>query len=301
MSTPHSVLIVGCGYRGRRLAQRLLARGHAVRGLTRKEERLPVLRALGIEPRLGDVTKPETLREIGAGITAVYHLMGSMQGSPEQLQALHVDGTRNVLAALEGAKLARYVYESSTAVYGQTGGEWLDEDAPRDPASAMGRLRVAAEELLFAAHRERGLPVVIFRPASIYRPQGVINEKIAAGTYRLTWDPEKVMNHIYIEDFLEAFALALERGRAGEAYNLSDDEPKRGGEYVNRIAELMSAPPPPVDYKAPADACADLLRQSNKRVGNAKLKRDFGLALRFPTYREGLAESARLGWKEESI
>ncbi|GMV82932.1 MAG: hypothetical protein AMXMBFR7_41160 [Planctomycetota bacterium] len=300
-SSRRSVLIVGCGYRGRRLAKRLISIGHTVRGLSRKEANLPKLKALGIEPHLGDVLDPHSLRDIGSGIDTVYHLMGSMQGSPEQLEQLHLKGTRNLLSALEGVSLKRYVYESSTAVYGQTDGEWLDEDAPRDPASAMGKLRVSVENLLLEAHRLNGLPVVIFRPASIYRPQGVINEKIASGTYRLTWDPDKVMNRIYIDDFLELLVLALEKGRVGEAYNLSDDEPQRGGDYVNAIADLMSVAHPPVDFKAPADACAELVKQSNKRVRNTKVKREFGYTLKFPTYREGLAESARVKWIEPEI
>jgi len=275
-----------------------LALKHRVRGLTRSLEHATTLEKLGLEARVGDVTKPETLRGLGEGIDAIYHLMGSMGGSDAELDALHVAGTRNVLAALDGAKLTRYVYESSTAVYGQTDGEWLDESAPRTPTSKMGKLRVQAEELLLAAHRERALPLVILRPSSIYRPEGVVNKKIREGSYVLTSDPDKLMNHIYVEDFLEILVRALSSGRVGEAYNVSDDLPKRGTDYMNRIAELMGVPNPRVDWQMPADGCADLIRASNKKVSNAKLKREFRITLRFPTYREGLAESARVGWRE---
>ena len=299
MSTPKlNILIVGCGYRGKRLAQRLIKEGHSVRGLTRSAEHAVALRKIGIAPHVGDVTKPETLRGMGDGIDAVYHLMGSMQGTDEQLRALHVDGTRNVLAVLEGITLKRYVYESSTAVYGQIDGEWIDESAPRDPASAMGKLRVQAENILLAAYREKELPLIILRPSSIYRPEGVVNKKIREGTYVLSTDPAKVMNHIYVDDFIEIMAAALTKGNAGDAYNVSDDEPKPAGDYMNLIAELMGAPAVRVDFQSPAEGCADLLRKSNKRCSNAKLKADFGITLRFPTYREGLRESARVGWRE---
>ena len=295
------ILIVGCGYRGKRLAKRLIADGQRVRGLTRSPEHAAALAKIGIEPFVGDVTNAESLRGIGDGVGAVYHLMGSMGGNDAQLQALHVDGTRNVLAALSGVTLTRYVYESSTAVYGQIDGEWISEDAPRDPSSTMGKLRVQAEDLLLTAFRERGLPLVILRPSSIYRPEGVINKKIRDGSYVLTTDPDKLMNHIYVDDFLDVMARALTQGRAGESYIVTDDEPKRYADYVNTIADLMGAKHPPVNWQAPVERCAELIRASNKRCANAKLKRDFQLTLKFPTYREGLRESARVDWKEEAL
>lgn len=293
-----TVLIVGCGYRGRRLAKRLIEKKYAVRALTRDPDHAAELEALGIEPRLGDITDPNTLRGIGDGVCCVYYLMGSMQGSEEQLRALHVDGTRNVLNALRGSKLKRFVYESSTAVYGQMDGDWLEETAPRTPTSNMGKLRVEAENILLNAHAENGFPVLIVRPSSIYRPEGVINKKIKEGSYTLASDPDKLMNHIYVEDFLDILVLAMSKGRTGEAYNVSDDGPKRSIDYMNAIAELMKAPPPKVDWQTRADGCADLIRQSNKKVSNAKLKKEFGITLRYPTFREGLRESARRGWKE---
>jgi nucleoside-diphosphate-sugar epimerase len=296
-----TILIVGCGYRGRRLARRLIAKGRRVRGLTRTHEHAEALRAIGIEPHIGDLTDPASLASIGKNISAVYHLMGSMSGDDAQLQRLHVDGTRHLLDALMatgGVALHRYMYESSTAVYGQTDGEWIDERAPRTPTSRMGKLRVQAEDMLLQAHREHHLPLIILRPASIYRPEGVVNRKIRDGAYVLTSDPEKLMNHIYIDDFLDILELALSRGRVGEAYNVVDDAPKRGVDYVNTIAELMGVGSPRVDWKSPADGCAELLRASNKRCSNEKLKREFGITLRFPTYHEGLRESARQGWKE---
>jgi len=293
-----TVLIVGCGYRGRRLAKRLIEKKFAVRALTRSAENAAELEALGIEPRLGDITDPNTLRGIGDGVCCVYSLMGSMQGGEEHLRKLHVEGTRNVLHALRGSKLKRFVYESSTAVYGQMDGDWLDETAPRTPTSNMGKLRVEAENILLHAHAENNFPVVILRPSSIYRPEGVINKKIKEGTYTLASDPDKLMNHIYIEDFIDILYLAMSKGRAGEAYNVSDDGPKRSIDYMNAIAELMKAPPPKVEWETRADGCADLIRQSNKKVSNAKLKKEFGITLRYPTFREGLRESARRGWKE---
>jgi nucleoside-diphosphate-sugar epimerase len=293
-----TVLILGCGYRGRKLARRLIAEGYYVRALTRSTENAAALEEIGVEPRIGDITDPITLCGLGDGVTYVYHLMGSMRGDDAELEALHVHGTRSVLALLRNSKIKRFVYESSTAVYGQMDGEWLDESAPREPTSTMGKLRVQAEDLLLNAWREHAFPVLILRPASIYRPEGVINKKIRQGAYTLASDPEKLMNHIYIEDFIEILLAAREKGQAGEAYNVADDLPKRSIDYMNLIAELMRAPKIKVEWEMRTDGCADLIRQSNKKVSNAKLKKDFGLALRYPTYREGLRESARRSWME---
>jgi nucleoside-diphosphate-sugar epimerase len=294
------ILIVGCGYRGKRIAVRLIAQGYAVRGMTRSAEHAAALSALGIEPFIADVTKPATLDGIGEGVDAVYHLMGSMSGNDTQLQQLHVDGTRNLLNALNISKLQRYIYESSTAVYGQISGEWIDETAPRAPASTIGKMRVQAEDLLLEAFQNQKLPLIILRPSSIYRPEGVINKKIKDGTYALTSDPEKLMNHIYVDDFLQVMVHALTKGMPGEAYNVCDDEPKRWIDYANTIADLMNVAHPRVEWKD-VDGCAEVVRLSNKRCSNAKLKREFGIALQFPTYREGLKESARQNWREAAL
>jgi nucleoside-diphosphate-sugar epimerase len=293
-----TVLIIGCGYRGKKLAGRLIEKGFAVRALTRSAANAETLKTLGIDARVGDITNAATLNGIGSGVQYVFHLMGSMQGGEELLQKLHVDGTRNVLDALQACDLKRFVYESSTAVYGQMDGEWLNEDAPRNPTSTMGKLRVQAEDLVMNAVNQYLFPAIILRPSSIYRPEGVINKKIKDGTYVLASDPDKLMNHIYVDDFIDILIAAMTKGLVGHAYNVSDDGPKRFQDYVNTIATLMSAPAPKVEWETRADGCADLIRQSNKKVGNAKLKKEFGIALKFPTYREGLAESARKGWKE---
>ena len=197
--------------------------------------------------------------------------------------------------------LKRYIYESSTAVYGQTDGELIDETAPRDPTSTIGKLRVEVEDLLLRLYADEDLPALILRPASIYRPEGVINKKIRDGTYIITSDPDKVMNHIYVEDFLDVLEAALTHGDPGNAYNVSDDLPKRSQDYFDAIADLMGVAHPRVDYAVPVDGCADLVRQSNKRITNAKLKHDFDLSLRFPTYRDGLADAARHGWSEREV
>ena len=294
---PEATLIIGCGYLGRRLGAELLRAGYRLRGMTRSEAHAGAIAAAGIEPVIADVTAPGTLPPALAGVGIVYHMLGGMRGTPEALRRLHVEGTRNVLGALPPS-VRRYIYVSSTAVYGQTDGGWVDEAAPTDPSSNLGRLRVDAEALVRAANGRNGLQTIILRPSSIYRPAAPLYQQIQEGTYKITSDPAKWMNHIYIEDFLSAMALAAARGEGGEAYNLTDDEPHPAGDYFACIADAMGVPRPPLTYEPPAEGCAVLVRESDKRVRNAKLRAHFTWAPKFPSYREGILDAATRGWKE---
>jgi nucleoside-diphosphate-sugar epimerase len=294
---PDVVLIIGCGYLGRRLGAELLRAGYRVRGMTRSPEHAKAIAAAGIEPAVADVTVPNTLPAALAGAGIVYHMLGGMRGTPEELRRLHVEGTRNVLEALP-ASVRRYTYVSSTAVYGQTDGGWVDEAAPTEPSSNLGRLRVDAEALVRAATGRNGLQAIVLRPSSIYRPAAPLYRQIREGTYKISSDPAKWMNHIYIDDFVSAMVLAAARGEGGEAYNLTDDEPHPAGDYFAFIADTMGVPRPPVMYEPPAEGCAVLVRESDKRVRNAKLRAHFSWAPKFPSYREGILDAAARGWGE---
>ncbi|MBI2073137.1 MAG: NAD-dependent epimerase/dehydratase family protein [Gemmatimonadetes bacterium] len=295
-----TAVLVGAGYLGRRLGRRLLGEGYAVRGMTRSPEHARELMALGVVPLLGDVTCPETLPPALEGATHVFHLLGAMRGEEAALRLLHVEGTGHVLAALPPG-LSRYVYVSSTAVYGQTEGEWVDETAVCEPTSLIGRLRCEAEALILKAHREREVPAVILRSGSIYRPGSPVNAQIREGRYRVSTDPSKWMNHIYIEDFLGGLLVAAERGRAGEIYNLVDDEPHPGGTYFVALAEAMGVPAPPVTFTPPEEGCGALVRESNKRCANRKLKTQCGWSPAFPTCRDGIRHAAARGFTEAPL
>jgi nucleoside-diphosphate-sugar epimerase len=291
------VVIIGCGYLGRRLGGELLRAGYRVRGMTRSAEHAKAIAALGIDPLVADVTAPDTLPPALAGAGVVYHMLGGMRGTAEELRRLHVEGTRCVLEALPPST-RRYIYVSSTAVYGQTDGRWVDEASPTEPSSNLGRLRVEAEALARAADGRNGLETVILRPSSIYRPAGPLYRQIREGSYKVSSDPGKWMNHIYIEDFLAAMVLAAERGVGGEAYNLTDDEPHPAGDYFAFIADVMGVPRPPVTYEPPKEGCAVLVRESDKRVGNARIRAHLAWAPKFPSYREGIRDAAARGWRE---
>jgi nucleoside-diphosphate-sugar epimerase len=265
--------------------------------MTRSEEHAKAIATAGIAPAMGDVTRPETLPDALEGAGVVYHMLGGMRGTPEALRALHVGGTRHVLAALPPS-VRRYIYVSSTAVYGQTDGGWVDETAPTEPTSSLGRLRVEAEALVRVASGRGGRETLILRPSSIYRPAGPLYGQIREGTYKIGSDPTKWMNHIYIDDFLGAMVLAVGRGRGGEAYNLTDDVPHPALDYFHFIADTMGAPRPPVTFEPSADGCAALVRESDKRVRNAKIRAAFAWTPKFPSYREGILDAAARGWRE---
>lgn len=291
------MLVIGCGYLGRRLGAELRRAGYRVRGMTRSKEHAKAIAAAGIDPVIGDVTRPETLPGALAGVAIVYHMLGGMRGTPEKLRRLHVGGTRNVLAALPPSA-RRYLYVSSTAVYGQSDGGWVDESAPTEPSSSLGCRRVDAEALVRAADGRRGFETVVLRPSSIYRPAGPLYTQIREGTYKVSSDPAKWMNHIYIDDFLDAMVLAAARGRGREVYNLTDDEPHPAGDYFAFIADTMGVPRPPVTFETPREGCAVLVRESDKCVRNVKIREHFAWAPKFPSYREGILDAAARGWAE---
>lgn len=296
----NKALIIGCGYRGMKLAARLQAKGYDIFGMTRSEEKAQKLASLNIKPVMGDVRDMDAVGTAAAGMNLIYHMLGAMQGEEETLRDIHIEGTLNVISAIEPEHARCYIYESSTAVYGQQAGEWIEEGAPTLPTSRTGKLRVAAESIVRDSIFELELPAVIVRTGAIYRPESMVNDKIKKNNYVIQTYPRKVMNHIYIDDYLELLSLVPEKAKPGGVYNLVDNEPHPALDYFNAIAELMGVQPPPVDFTMPRDeeGCVKLMRESNKKVSNKKVKEHFGYTFRFPTYREGLRDCAEKNWME---
>lgn len=177
-------------------------------------------------------------------------------------------------------------YLSTTGVYGDREGGWVDEDAPLAPANDRSRWRVAAE----AAWRATGLPVESFRLAGIYGPGRSAFDRLRAGRAQRIVKPGQVFSRIHAEDIAQALAASIATPRPGAAWNLADDEPAPPQDVILYAAGLLGMEPPP---EIPFDA-ADLspmarsFYRESKRVSNRRLREVLGVSLRFPTYREGL-------------
>jgi nucleoside-diphosphate-sugar epimerase len=269
-------LIVGCGYLGARVAALWRGQGLRVLAVTRKPSRAAELAGLGVEPVVADVLDPASLRRLPA-VEGVAYCVGMDRSAGASMREVYVGGLRNVLSALPGAP--RIVYVSSTGVYGQTGGEEIDESAETAPAEESGRVVLEAEGVL----RELRADAVVLRFAGIYGPGRLLRAAALRAGEALAADPEGWLNLIHVEDGAAAVSAADARGRAGAVYNVSDDRPARRREFYATLAALLQAPPPRFTA-GPAG-------QADRRVQNWRLRQELGVALRYPSFAEGLPAS----------
>jgi nucleoside-diphosphate-sugar epimerase len=178
-------------------------------------------------------------------------------------------------------------YLSTTGVYGDHGGGWVDEDTPLTPGTHRGRLRVAAE----AEWRATGLPIHIFRLAGIYGPGRGPFEKVRDGTARRILKPGQVFSRIHVDDIVQVLEASMEAPAPGAVYNVCDDDPAPPEDVLDHAAALLGRPPPPAVPFAAAvlSPMAQSFYAENKRVRNDRIKRDLGIRLIHPDYRAGLA------------
>lgn len=277
---PDEKLIIGCGYVGRRAARQWVAAGDVVHALTRSEAHAEGLRAIGVRPVIGNVMEPQSLAVLPRADTVLY-AVGLDRGPGKSQREVYVDGLANVLARI-AAPRPKLLYLSSTSVYGQNSGEWVDETSELRPASENGQVCLDAERLLI----ERLPSAMILRLSGIYGPGRLVARLAALREGKpLDDNPDGWLNLIHVDDIVTAI-LACERlGQPGAAYLVSDDRPSQRREYYERLASLIDAPPPTFTT-IPPDSPEQL--QLNKRCRNRRLHEELGVALRYPTIAEGL-------------
>ncbi len=181
-------------------------------------------------------------------------------------------------------------YLSTTGVYGDHGGAWVDEDTPLTPNTTRGTKRVAAEAAWLQLHKHHGLPVHIFRLAGIYGPGRNVLENLKAGTAKRVIKPGQVFSRIHVEDIAGVLFASLQKPNPGAAYNVADDEPCPPQDVVKHGAELLGmTPPPEIPFgEAELSAMGASFFADSKRVRNGKVKRELGYVFKYPSYREGL-------------
>jgi len=281
------VLIAGCGYVGIPLGNQLSRAGHQVFGLRRSAAASAELALAGINPVRGDLSAPATLKTLPAPFDWVINCAASGGGSAEDYQRLYVEGNANLAARLSSSPPSRFIYTSSTGVYGQDDGSTVDETSATEPATAAGRVLVEAERSLRELHRRTGWPVVVLRLAGIYGPgRGYWLKQFVSGNARIQDGGQRVLNMIHRDDVVRAVLCVLSRGQAGDTYNVVDSEPVTQLELFQWLAGRLNQPLP-----LPAETRAGKRTRgaTNKRVSNRKLRTELGWDLSFPTYREGMA------------
>lgn len=277
------VLIIGCGFSGLAIARLLRSRGIPALGTTRSRARAGEILAAGAEPVVWTAGEPLPATLAGR-FDAVVDTAGPAWRTGE-------DPTEAILRSVEGHPLRRFVYLSSTAVYGDQDGGVVDEDTPCVPASPAGERRLAVERMLL---RRADLPVTILRLPAIYGPgrEGLVG-RILRGTHAIIGTDGGYGNRIRVEDLATACLAAIERATSS-VYVVADDEAATRGEVADGLAELLGAPRPPRVTREEAlrsmDPSVVAMFSDSKRLCNARMKRELGVTLRYPTWREGFAD-----------
>ena len=278
----------GLGYSALTLVRKLTEQGWAVAGTVRSAEKAEALSTLDlggtIQTFLFDRDRP--LEDAAAALAGTTHLLSSVP--PDTAGDPVLDAHFQDIAALKDLQWIGYL--STTGVYGDRGGGWVDETDVLDPTGDRGRRRVQAERHWTRLYEESGLPVHLFRLAGIYGPGRNQFRALREGTSRRIVKPGQVFSRIHVEDIAQVLAASMARPNPARAYNLCDDEAADPAEVVTYAAELLGiAPPPEIPFEAAElSPMGRSFYQDNKRVSNDRIKRDLGIALRYPTYREGL-------------
>ncbi|MDT8376144.1 MAG: SDR family oxidoreductase [Mariprofundaceae bacterium] len=281
--TIQSLIILGCGYVGERLAKASVAEGVKVTGTTRSQERAEELRGMGIDAvavESPELLPDELLQRCDALLDSI-----PLTRDEDGMHALQLRWLPKIAPKLSNLKWAGYL--STTGVYGDADGAWVDENFPCRPTSARGSERLKAEQ----AWLDSGLPVELFRLAGIYGPERNIASKLMTGGYKaVRWQPEHWSNRIHVDDIVAALMAAMHAPRRARICNLSDDEPLSHADYVIALAEMIGAPPPRIltpeaGEKELSPAMLDFFRD-NKRVSNTLLHRELLPELRYPSFRD---------------
>ena len=277
-----TLLSLGHGYSAQALAARLVPQGWRILGTTRSADKAARLAALGVEPLIWPGAA------LGPALQQATHILQSIgpdAGGDPVLNA-HAE---NIAAAAPHLRWVGYL--STTGVYGDHQGGWVDESTPLTPTTQRGRWRLRAEDQWRALAAETGLPLHVFRLAGIYGPGRGPFEKVRDGTARRIVKPDQFMSRIHVADIAQVLEASMARPAPGTAYNLCDDEPAPPEDVLLHAAQLLGLPPPPAVAfdQAEMTALARSFYSESKRVRNDRIKRDLGVRLAYPSYREGLA------------
>lgn len=273
-----TLLSIGHGYTAQALARRLHGAGWRIIGTTRSADKARDLAEDGIDARVwpGD--------DLGPALAEATHLLSSVSPDADGDPVLSALGAA-IAEAAPGLAWAGYL--STTGVYGDRDGGWVDETTPVAPATERGHRRAEAE----AAWRAiPGLPIHVFRLAGIYGPGRSALDRLRAGTARRIVKPGQVFSRIHVDDIAQVLAASMQRPAPGAVYNVCDDLPAPPQDVIEHAAELLGLPvPPAIPFEeAELSPMAASFYSDSKRVRNDRIKEDLGVSLLHPDYRSGL-------------
>jgi len=275
------LVILGCGYVGTRLARAALAAGRRVRVCSRSTGRLQPLAALGAELKFLDAGQPKQFTAAMssmAGATVVYSIPPVTKLPPGH-------AIRTALQAAYGTGTGCFIYFSSCGLYGSDPDDdtWIDEDTPVTPDGAMQN--VASDELEIDRCTFERPRRVVLRLAPVYGPGRGVRQRMKAGTYKILEEGQHVTSRIHVDDVVRVVFAAEEHAPAHSLYLVADDEPTTQGEYAKWLSDRLGVPMPP--NRPMIEAGFSRAAHRNRKIRNAKLKRELALELQYPSFREG--------------
>ncbi len=280
------LLILGCGYVGQKLAIACLAEGMQVLATTRSPDRAKVLQQSGIEAYV--IASPCDLStDLLASIDAVVDSI-PLSRDEQGMHASQLSWLPSIISQFSNLKWAGYL--STTGVYGDADGAWVDESWPCNPSSARGTERLLAEQAWLTS----GLAAEVFRLAGIYGPERNILPRLKAGAYKtVAWEPAHYSSRIHVDDIVAALMVAMQKPQAGRIVNVADDFPWPHVDYVCEVALMIGAAQPEILTEQQGKRCLspaalDFFRD-NKRVSNRLLHEQLLPELKYPDFRAGIS------------
>lgn len=283
------VLIIGCGDTGRRLAAVYRGEGREVAGVVRSARSAEALKALGITALRTDLDADD-LPNLPSKNALLFYFAPPVDVGKDDVRI------ERLLEHLELTGLpARFLYMSTSGVYGDCQGRWIDEDEPLKPSTYRAQRRIAAEEAVQRWCGARGIPWVVLRVPAIYGPGRLLTERLKSGMPTVRPAECSYTNRIHSHDLTRVCHAAMEQAPASAVYNVSDGKPSTITDYLFQLAELTGMPKPPLISMQDAErmlspSIMSFLKES-KRLRNDKLLADLKFTLSYPDLRSGLAAS----------
>jgi nucleoside-diphosphate-sugar epimerase len=282
---PRRLFVFGLGYSAVVLARRLKRQGWRIAGTCREPEKQAQLAAEGIAVQLFDGTRP--LVDFPGALAGTTHLLHSIPPEADGDPVLRHHAAD--LAALPDVKWAGYL--STTGVYGDRGGDWVDEKSGLHPAGPRGRARVATEQAWLDLIRV-GFPAHVFRLAGIYGPGRSALDNVRDGNARRIVKPGQVFSRIHVEDLASVLHASMTQVNRGAIYNVCDDEAAPPQDVIAYACALLEREPPPeIPFAEASKTMSEMARSfyaESKPVSNRPIKDELGVKLAYPDYRAGL-------------
>ncbi|MCA9040169.1 MAG: SDR family oxidoreductase [Planctomycetaceae bacterium] len=278
-------LIIGCGYLGKRVARLWQAQDRDLHVLTRSTARADQFQQTGLIPVVGDVVNPDSLNELAAcEYGTILYAVGYDRSAGPSKQEVYLDGLQNVLELVR-SRCQRFLYISSTSVYGISDGSWVDEQSPTQPETESGEICLQAEERVRSSFSGSSASCSIIRLAGIYGPDRLLRKvEMLRENTPIPGNPEAWLNLIHVEDAARVVLAVEDVETPAPLYLTADDRPPTREEYYRELARLVGTEEPQFDDSTPAKRTSGL----NKRCRNEFLKKSLSFEFQYPTYATGL-------------